>query len=77
MVPFMVPIMFCWFILGTEEETDNLYNFLLFREMCVDAGIDDPELCDLLVNGTPLVGKSGSSNLFEAEDNIPAMSDVR
>ena len=51
--------------------------FILFREMCVDAGIDDPELCDLLVNGTPLVGKSGSSNLFEAEDNIPAMSDVQ
>ena len=48
--------------------------FFRFREMCFDAGIDDPELCDLQVNGTPL---TGSSNSFEAEDNIPAMSDVQ
>lgn len=45
--------------------------------MCIDAGIDDPGLCDLQVNGTPLTGKSGKSNLFEDEDNIPAMSDVQ
>ena len=48
--------------------------FLLFQEMCVDAGVIDDGILDLQVLGTALVGTSGSSNLFESEDNLPAMS---
>ena len=42
--------------------------------MCVDAGVIDDGMLDLQVLGTALVGTSGSSNLFESEDNLPAMS---
>lgn len=48
--------------------------FLLFREMCVDAGVDDEGILDLQVLGTPLVGTSGTSSLFEKEENSPAMT---
>lgn len=49
-------------------------NFLLFDEMCKDAGVVDHGLLDLMVSGAPLIGESGVSNLFELEDNLPAMS---
>lgn len=48
--------------------------FLLFQEMCVDAGVDDEGILDLQVLGTPLVGRSGTSSLFETEENSPAMT---
>ena len=52
-------------------------NFLLFDEMCKDAGVVDHGLLDLLLSGAPLTGESGVSNLFEAEDNLPAMSQAQ
>ena len=48
--------------------------FLLFGEMCEAAGITDPDLRDLQVLGTSLLGRSGCSSLFESEDNDPAMT---
>lgn len=48
--------------------------FLLFEEMCNDAGVVDDGILDSQVLGTSLVGVSGSSNLFEAADNVPAMT---
>jgi len=49
--------------------------FLLFREMCRDAGIGDSELFHLQISGVALTGDSCECNLFPPDDGVPAMSD--
>ena len=47
---------------------------LLVRRMCSDAGIEGDDLAIRQLIGTSLYGDSGFSNLFEPEDNEPALS---
>lgn len=49
--------------------------FLLFREMCRDAGFGDSELFHLQISGVALTGDSCECNLFPPDDGVPAMSD--
>ena len=49
--------------------------FLLFEEMCNDAGIVGEDLTQLQLNGTSLVGQDVHTSLFREEKLPPAMSE--
>ena len=51
--------------------------FLLFHHMCIDAGIEDEGLLDLMVNGVKLTGMGESTGLFPEEVISPAISDIQ
>lgn len=50
---------------------------LLFRRLCEDAGVDDPGLSDLLINGVKLTGQAEETGQFETLIVEPTMSDVQ
>ncbi len=58
----------------SREEIVSDKAFLLFNEMCRDAGIQDEGLLDLQVLGTPLAGVSGTSSLFEEVSAQPSLA---
>ena len=49
--------------------------FLLFEEMCRDAGLPEEHLTFLQLNGVPLVGQDAATSLFRQEEIKPAMSE--
>lgn len=51
--------------------------FLLFRQMCIDAGVEDDGLLDLRVNGVKLTGLGEPTGIFPEEVLPPAISDVQ
>ena len=50
---------------------------LLFRRLCEDAGVDDPGLTDLLINGVQLTGQAEETGQFESLVMEPTMNNVQ
>lgn len=50
---------------------------LLFRRLCEDAGVDDPGLTDLLINGVQLTGQAEETGQFENLVVEPTMNNVQ
>ena len=50
---------------------------LLFRRLCEDAGVDDPGLTDILVNGVKLTGQADETSQFESLKLEPTMTDIQ
>ena len=50
---------------------------ILFRRLCEDAGVDDPGLTDLLINGVQLTGQAEETGQFESLVVEPTMDNVQ
>eukprot|EP00434_Breviolum_minutum_P009828 symbB.v1.2.008656.t1/scaffold540.1/size189765/21 len=60
-----------------RERLIHVKQILLFRRLCEDAGVDDPGLTDLLINGVQLTGQAEETGQFESLVVEPTMNNMQ
>ena len=62
---------------GDRERLVRDKKFLLFQQMCLDAGVEDTTVHELLFTRVKLAGVGEDSGQFEKDQKEPAMSNVQ